>query len=494
MFPPSNAARAIVLSYVVFVSIDGLAKTPAKPPAEIAPPRFTDNVSGPVAGTVMTPGYARTVATMAYAWGWPLVNLHNRRVAFGAVPAQGYVGAMGVAPPNKLMMITDYVSSDQRDVAHPNQDVVYGFGLLSLEKTPVVLQVPDFGERFWTYELADQRTDSFAKVGKIYDTRPGFYLIVGPDWHGKTPRGITGVLRSPTNLGVVIPRVFMNDAAEDRATIQPVLEQVQMYPLADFDGSRKAIDWKSLPHFPDPNAGASGEKSWVKPVSFFDELKEVMDEVPPLPGEEALYAQFRALLTAAERDKAVRTTIDEAAAQTERDVVTPLFRLENVGVEVKHHWTRPFNNAAFGTDYLTRLAIAKSNIFTNAVNETVYLYQYKDMNGERLNGARAYTLTFGKDELPPVSGFWSLTMYNAQHFFEPNALKRYSLGTKNKTLTKSPDGSLTIYVQPNSPGPDKESNWLPSPKGDFAMTIRAYGPDERLIKGAWEPPPVAPVK
>jgi hypothetical protein len=464
----------------------------AQPAAQIDLPRVQTDVPGPVTGTVMTPGYAKTIAAMAYVWGWPLVNMHNRRVAFSAAPGMGYLGGvMGIAPPNKLMMITDYVSPEQRDVAHPNQDVVYGFGILSLDKSPVVLQVPDFGDRFWTYELADQRTDSFARIGKIYGTKPGFYMIVGPDWHGVMPTGITAILRSPTNMGVVVPRVFMNDTAEDRAAVQPPLKQILMYPAADYDGSVKSIDWHTLPDFPDANAGSGGgEKGWVKPSTFFDDLQSVLNEVPPLTGEKAMYGQFLALLDAARRDPALRAAIDETAAQTERDVVAPLFRLENVGVEVKHHWTRPFNNAEFGTDYLTRLAVAKANMFTNAVNETVYLYQYKDSSGARLNGSYAYTLSFPKGQLPPVSGFWSLTMYNAQHFFEPNPLQRYSLGTKNKSLKAAADGSITIYIQAESPGADKEDNWLPGPKGDFAMTIRAYGPDDNLVQGGWDPPPV----
>lgn len=489
----SSAIVALLLAEAVLIPAGASAQTAAQVPQ----PRAAKDVPGPVSGTVMPPGYARTVAAMAYVWGWPLVNLHNRRVLFGKVPAQGYLSGseMAVAPLNKLTMVTDYVPPKQRDVAHPNQDVVYGFGVLSLDKGPAVVQVPDFGDRFWIYQLADERTDNFARLGKIYGTKPGFYLIVGPDWRGKRPPGIAAVIRSPTNLAVIAPRVFMNDTAEDRTAIQPLLKHVMMYPLAEYDRALKSIDWKTLPNFPAPDESAGGgEKGWVKPSTFFDDLQAVLDEVPPLPGEEALYGQFRALLDSARRDGAIRKVIDETAASTERDVVTPLFRLENVGVEAKNYWTRPFNNAAFGSDYLTRLAVAKSNIFTNTVNETVYLYQYKDATGGRLNGGHNYTVTFAKGELPPVNGFWSLTMYNSEHFFELNPLNRYSLGTKNKSLKFAPDGSLTIYIQASSPGPDKEDNWLPSPKGDFAMTVRAYGPTKQLIDGSWNPPPVTQTK
>ena len=149
------------------------------------------------------------------------------------------------------------------------------------------------------------------------------------------------------------------------------------------------------------------------------------------------------------------------------------------------------NDAAFGTDYFTRTAVAKSNIFVNAPNETKYFYQDLDDAGGRLNGANRYTVTFAKGQTPPVNGFWSLTLYNEHHFFEPNALNRFSLGTKNKTLKFADDGSLTIYVQADAPGADKEANWLPAPKdGDFSLYMRAYWPKVEVTGGSWTPPAV----
>jgi len=164
--------------------------------------------------------------------------------------------------------------------------------------------------------------------------------------------------------------------------------------------------------------------------------------------------------------------------------------LSNVGVLLPGNWTRGFNGAAFGTDYLTRLAMAKSNIFVNRTEETVYFYQYRDAAGERLSGDNRYKLTFGKSALPPVRGFWSLTMYDDQHFFNVNDLKRYSLGTKNRTLQIAADGSLTIYLQKDRPADELVSNWLPAPAGAFATTLRAYWPDEQLVKGTWLPPAI----
>ena len=141
----------------------------------------------------------------------------------------------------------------------------------------------------------------------------------------------------------------------------------------------------------------------------------------------------------------------------------------------------------------TRTAVAKSNIFVNKQNETKYFYQDLDDGGERLNSANRYTVTFPKGATPPVKGFWSLTLYNRHHFFEPNPLARYSVGTKNKTLQYGVDGSLTIYVQGQSPGADKESNWLPAPAegpSEFSLYIRSYWPEQAALDGSWTPPAV----
>ncbi|WP_236822638.1 DUF1214 domain-containing protein [Andreprevotia sp. IGB-42] len=182
--------------------------------------------------------------------------------------------------------------------------------------------------------------------------------------------------------------------------------------------------------------------------------------------------------------------VDEAT-KAESELVSPLLQFRNYGLQLPSHWSTVSNGAQFGTDYFTRTAVAKSNIFVNKQNETKYFYQDLDAAGARLNGAGRYTLTFARGQLPPVRGFWSVTLYSAEHFFAPNDLKRYSIGTKNKALKPNADGSLTIYVQPDSPGADKESNWLPAPQGDdFSLYIRAYWPEAAAGDGRWTPPAV----
>ena len=207
--------------------------------------------AGPVAGTRITEPYARMIARSAYFWAWPMMNVYNRRLAFKDLPEPGLMGGIvPVAPLNRLSMLSNYIEPQERMVACPNQDVVYGAGSIGLDVEPVVIQVPDFGDRFWVYQVVDVRTDSFADLGKMYGTKPGFYLLAGPEWNGQTPPAVAGVFRSKANTGFVIPRVFMDDTDADRTAVQPLVNQVDMYPLSMFDGKPKQRDWAQQTRVP----------------------------------------------------------------------------------------------------------------------------------------------------------------------------------------------------------------------------------------------------
>jgi hypothetical protein len=384
-------------------------------------------------------------------------------------------------------------------IGDPNQDVVYGVGFLSLEKEPVVVQVPDYGDRFWTIPVYDARTDQIDELGQQYGTKPGFYMIVGPNWKGDTPSGISGVVRSSTAYATAMPRIFMNDTPEDHAAIQPALNQTLMYMLSQFDGKMKTKDWSKVPSFPVPKTKNKPEYSttappWVDPATFFDELPTVMKQVPPMPGEEALYNWISSVLDAAAKDPEVMKTLRETAFAADKELIAPMMRWRYNGQPAGNGWTSPANNGAFGTDYIHRTGAVKADPYDNKRNETMYFYTDTDTQSQQLVGKSSYAVTFLKDQLPPVKGFWSLTMYNPEHFFYPNALKRYALGTKNKSLKYNDDGRLTIYLGNKSPGKEKESNWLPAPAGNFSIWLRAYWPDKAILDGTWKPPMVSIAK
>jgi len=482
--PRRNLIAAAFASALVFTSAQA---------QQYPIPTTAVQVPGPAPGTAMSKEYVQMVGRMAYVWGWPLVNTANRLTAFSKVPEPGLIGGVLPAAYNRVTMLTGYVSPDQRAVACPNQDVAYGFGLSDLGLEPIVLQVPDFGDRFWVYALYDQRTDEFSQLGKAYGTKPGFYLMVGPNWKGEKPAGITAVVRSSTALALTVPRVFLDDTAEDHAAIQPVLNQINFYPLSKFDGKMQLMDWSKIPSYPAPKTSGTGETSWVNPDTFFDVLPGVLRQVPPLPGEEALYQWIGSVLDAATKDPAIKQTLKETAVAAETEIFAQFLQWHYVGRSAGNGWNSPVNNAKWGTDYLNRAASAKSNILDNKPEETKYFYTDNDGQGQQLTGQNTYAVTFAKGQTPPVQGFWSLTLYNADHFFNHNPLKRYSLGTKNKSLKYNADGSLTLYAGAESPGADKERNWLPAPDGTFSLYIRAYWADKAVLDGTWTPPAIEKV-
>jgi hypothetical protein len=453
-------------------------------------------VPGIVVGMVaarMTKDYVRSAGRLAYLWGWPLVNMHNRLSIMEKLPGPGLLGGLvPAASPGSVGLLHDYVTPDERLVACPNQDVVYGFGVIDAERGPSVIQVPNFGGRFWVYQVVDQRTDSFVQLGAMYQTRPGLYLLAPASWDGRVPEGIAEVFRFDTRIAVCAPRVFMDDTAEDRAVIQPVINQVMMYPLTEYTGQIRSTDWTAAPSFPagDATSGAQ-ETQWVDPAQFFAALPEVMAEVPPLSGEEAWYGWVKSLLDAAAATPEIAGQLTAAAVDANEGLVADLFQFRNIGLLLPGHWTTQRNGARFGTDYLSRTSMAKANILVNTPEETTYFYQDLDEHGERLHGSHSYSVTFAAHDLPPVRGFWSLTLYNEHHFFHPNELHRYSLGTKNKTLHHASDGSLTLTASATPPADEElRSNWLPAPAGPFSLYLRAYWPEQPILDGTWAPPPV----
>ena len=438
----------------------------------------------------ITEEYARHIGRDAYFWAWPMVNMYNRRLHFSQVKEIMRQGPLMEAPANRLAMLTDYVDPEERSVACPNQDVVYGIGALALDISPVVLQVPDFGDRFWVYQLVDLRTDSFVQLRKMYNTTPGFYLLVGPTWEGEVPKGITKVFRSPTNTGLAAPRVAQDDTPEDKRAIQSVLPGIMMYPLAEYDGTMKTKDWANLPKAPAPPLQEE-ETQWVLPEKFVDELPLVLADAPPLPGEEARYAQVLAVLAVAKDDAKLKAALTEGAKEADEqsgETAVPVPQLRSaVAAQLEHDLER----IRVRHGLLHAHGVAKSNILVNSPNETKYFYQDLDQSGQRLNSASRYTVAFAKDATPPVNGFWSLSIYNEHHFFVANPINRFSVGTKNKDLKLGPDGSLTIYVQADEPtNASQRANWLPAPSGDFSLYIRSYWPKVAVLEGSWTPPPV----
>ncbi len=457
-----------------------------EPVAPAPPPR----PPGPDSRVRISEEYARHVGRDALFWTWPMIDIYNRRMACARAADALRVGALTVAPPNRIAMLPDFLAPAQRRSECPDQDAVHGIGVLALDVAPVVLQVPDFGARCWAYRVLDLRGDRFAKLGSMHATRPGFYLLAGPLWEGEVPRGIAGVFRSPTATGLVAPAICQDESPEDNYAAQRALGEVAMYPLSEHDGRMKRRDWARLPEASAPCAVA-WEATAFAAERFVDDVAAVLGDATPMRGEEARYEQVLAVVAAARADARIRQAVVEGARDAHERLVKPLAQFRHHGRRLAHHWGTIDNAAAFGTDYFSRTAAARSNLLGGACDEIKHFHLDLDAGGERLNSAHRYAVTFAKGEAPPVNGPWSLSIYDDHHFFTANAIDRFSVGACTRDLRVAADGSLTLFVQSSMPtDPGQRPNWLPAPTGDFSLHLRAYAPFQAAIDGTWTPPPV----
>lgn len=437
--------------------------------------------------------WAYEIGKIAYVWAYPLISMHNRSMTVHKLP-QAYLvaGILPMAPINHLAMLAGTLSTKQNYIVSPSQDFIYGQGWMDLSQGPVVVQVPDFGKRFWVYQFLDQRTDVFASPGSRSKTSAGFYMVVGPDWHGATPQGISKVFRSTTNLAMIIPRVRVDENSANEEKIQSLINQIVMYPLSEYSGKFKKISWAKLPILELKLEGKS-EQQWVKPETFISDLDVVLEQVPAMKGERSIYTVIGQVLEESRKDPKIKTQLQKAAMDADRQILASMFDYSKVGRAVGNGWYATIKGGKFGFDYFTRAAVTKSYMLVNIAEEAMYFGVDDDQSGHRLNSKSRYTLTFKPVQLPPVNGFWSLTVYNDKHFYQSNSIGRYTAGTRSKNLHYAADGSLTLYLQSTPPGQDKKSNWLPIPEGKFSCLLRLYGAKPQVIAGNYTPPALVKV-
>ena len=250
----------------------------------------------------------------------------------------------------------------------------------------------------------------------------------------------------------------------------------------------KVHDWTKRKWYPAIRETSQKRCKLVRPATFFEDLPSVLESAPPLAGEEMLYKVAERIVAESEANPRVAEALREIAEEIEESEIAPLFDFPNVGSPLPGYWTSVDNGAAFGVDYRTRTAVAKSNIFVNKADEAKYFYLEHAKNGRPLWGDRNYQITFAADELPPHKGFWSLTLYDQDHRFFSNPWQRHSIGSiESHLLHWNEDGSLTISIRPK-PTDLKQDNWLPSPSGHFVLYLRVYAPSKSVVDGNWYPP------
>jgi hypothetical protein len=388
-----------------------------------------------------------------------------------------------------------YPAVDDHSVTAPNADTLYTLSWLDVSKEPWILSIPDMKDRYFLFPILDAWTNVFQVPGKrTTGTKAQKYAITGPGWSGTLPAGVTEY-KSPTAMVWVLGRIYCTGTPEDYKAVHALQDRFAVVPLSAY----------GKPYTPAAavvDAGFDMKTAVRKQVNaldtgaYFNRLAQLMKTNPPAPQDAAMVAQMAriGLVPGQDFDPDKLGFLDEEALRT-----VPKLAVLEMGVHLKKqkttngwlYFTGGVGN--FGADYLTRGMANLLGPGWNRAQDAVYPLSQKDASGDGYDGAKhKYVIRFDKDKLPPADAFWSLTMYDGDFFFVPNALNRYDLAQRDRLVT-NPDGSVDMYLQAESPGKDKEANWLPAPKGKFVLVMRIYTPRKSppsILDGSWTPPPV----
>jgi hypothetical protein len=427
----------------------------------------------------LTPAEAKAIAAEAWLYAFAPVALYNTMYSQAIDPASpSFVGGF-----NRFRHYDRLATPDDKDIVTPNNDTPYSWAWLDLRAEPMVLSLPAVPERYYVNQWFDLYTHNFAYTGvRTTGREAGHYLFAGPDWQGEVPAGITGVFRAETRIIGTLTRTAVS-GADDIPAMKAVQAHYLLQPLSAFAGT-PAPAAAAMPAWP------VWDEAKAKGLGFIGYLNTLLPFLPVVPSEAAMFARFakigigaglgfdEAALDPALRD-AMRAGVAEAAAAFQAKAAKETSSVAMFGTR-----------AELGPDYIyQRSCGAALGILGNTKEEAIYASQQTEPDGKVLDGGHDWVLHFAPGQWPPVAGFWSITMYGLpERFLVPNPINRFSIGDRTPGLKADADGGLTIYLQSENPGPDKQSNWLPTPKGPFFFVGRFYGPKAEALDGRWSLP------
>jgi hypothetical protein len=433
------------------------------------------------------------IARETYIWGYPLVLADTTRQVMTNVEAP--TGAVSQAPLNKFAHAEKFPDATYREARRPNFDTLYSSAWLDLEAEPLVITMPDT-DRYHVFEMADGWMEVFTSLGsRTTGGRGGSFLIAGPEWRGDVPKDME-LLRSTTAHVFIIGRIQTNGVA-DYDFVHKLQDQIKLTPLSQWGKNCVPPKGKVDPKV-DMKTPPMIAVNKMDAEAFFTALMEALKKNPPHVHDQGVVARMKRL--GLEPGKSLHfKDLPAPVQQALRDGVTKGMQAIRKRVQLlarakRNGWWMPTGAIGYyGADYEMRAVCALYGGWYNRPEDAIYPIADTDGEGQPLSGARRYMLHFPRGQTPPVDGFWSVTLYDDNGFPVKNTLKRHALGDRDK-LQFNDDGSLTLYVQHQSPGTGKEANWLPAPEGAFELTLRCYSPRAELISGEWVPPPVQQVK
>ena len=443
-----------------------------------------------VALGVTAPGIAETkaIAEEGFIYGLPIVMNYSVMYEYAVDRDSGQFKA----PFNQILNEARVFTYKDTAIVTPNSDTPYSFLWMDLRAEPLVLSVPAVEKRrYYAVQLEDGNTFNFGYIGsRATGNEAGDYMVAAPGWKGATPPGIKKVFHSSTQFAIAGYRTQLFDAA-DMPNVVKVQAGYKAQPLSAYlnqpaPPAAPAIKFPKI------------DKELVK-TNFFEYLDFALQFAPPGPEENEIRAKLARIGVGAgetfdfkdlslEHKAAVALGMKDGEAKVTHAA-------DNLGKDL-NGWkvSSPFGDRAFfDGNWLLRAAGAKAGIYGNDSVEATYPITKTLADGQPLDGSKAnYALTFAAGQLPPVNAFWSVTMYDGRtQLLIENPINRYLINSPMlPNLKKNADGSLTLFIQQNSPGKDQESNWLPAPDGPIYVVMRLYWPKKEALDGSWQPPAV----
>ena len=430
------------------------------------------------------------IAVDAYVYGYPLVTFDMvRRQQTNVAAPDGEHAPMG-----QLIKMRSYPAVDNHCCAAPNADTLYTIVWLDLSREPWVFGIPDMGGRYYMMPMLDGWSEVIQVASSTTTGKPQTYALTGPGWTGTLPQGVTEV-KSPTAMVWILGRIYSSGTPEDYEAVHDLQDRFTVVPLSSY-----GKPYTPKPAVVDP---AIDMKTAVRKQvndldidEYFRRLASLMKTNPPTAEDAPIVARMAriGLVPGQDYDPTKLGLLDREAIKA-----VPKAALVDMGLLLKQtkttngwlYFTSGVGN--FGTNYRLRGMANLLGPGWNRPQDAVYPLSQKDGDGDEYDGAKHnYVVRFEKGKLPPAEAFWSLTMYDTDFFFVPNAINRYDLAQRDHLIT-NPDGSVDMYLQAESPGKDKEANWLPAPKGKFDLVMRIYAPRKTapsILDGSWTPPPV----
>ena len=484
LFPTSHSGGRCALACLAGLLALSSVPSPLQAQTGVSAPALAP-ISQP-RGIALSPAEARAIAKEAWLYAYaPLQGYQTlwNQTQNKAFP--GYVGGF-----NQFRHYARSATPADTDIVTPNNDTPYSWAWLDLRAEPIVLTLPAVpAPRYYVNQWFDLYTHNFAYTGvRSTGRQAGTYLLAGPRWNGTVPKSITGVFRAETDFVGTLTRTQLNGPA-DIPALQALQAQYTLTPLSRFTGT-------AAPAAAPAVAWPVWDANKAEGIGFISYLNALLPFMPTVPSERQMMVRFARIgigpgvpFDPAQLDPSIRAAMEDGVASAAQELKAKAL-------------TQTSSQGFFGTrqelgpDYLTFRAMgAMLGIYGNSSEEAFYASQQTGPDGKVLDGRKRWVMRFEPSQLPPVTEFWSITMYKLpERLLVENPLNRYSIGDRTPGLKLGGDGSLEIYIQNENPGPDKASNWLPAPAGPFFFVARLYGPKSSVLKGTWKLPQLIEAK